>query len=449
MLIGTTGLRVGLAVVVVGLATGMAPVPEDATLRERVLALNQVTGEDTVRGEIRLLKDDPAGTKKLLPVAIKMAKEKKPPLSYNAAYILARAAQLLKDQDSAVPLYRACIDQANLVKSPMRLYESYEGIVASYYVAGKYDDCLKALQEFLELPEEKVADPANDDETPKYNATLKRAQQLMRRELVQVLARQGKVDEAHKVVDNMLKQDPDDVDALELRAGVQREAGQYAEAAKTYDEMVRKLKEIIDEVNKKPGLKKEAKEAFTKRFNADVRDYRYIQSSLYIDANLVDKAVEVLKDLLKEDPDNPSYNNDLGYVWADHDQNLAESEKMIRKAIDEDRKKQAKDNPELKPDQIKANGSYLDSLGWVLFKQKKYKEALPPLEDAVKADDGQSIEIFDHLAEVHMALGEKAAAVAAWEKGVAAWEKNVQEGRTSKREQLKKVEVEKKIKANK
>ena len=170
---------------------------------------------------------------------------------------------------------------------------------------------------------------------------------------------------------------------------------------------------------------------------------------MYIDANLVDKATDVLKGLLKEDPDNPSYNNDLGYIWADHDMNLAESEKMIRKAIDLDKKKQAKDKPELKPEQIKANASYLDSLGWVLFKQKKYKEALPPLEEAVKTDESQSIEIYDHLAVVQLALGDKAAAVESWKKGLAAWEKNVADGRTSKREEQKKIEVEKKLKANK
>ncbi len=85
----------------------------------------------------------------------------------------------------------------------------------------------------------------------------------------------------------------------------------------------------------------------------------------------------------------------------------------------------------------------------MLYKEKKYKEALAPLEEAVKADEGQSIEIYDHLAEVQKALGNKAAAVATWEKGVEAWKKGVEEGRTSKREQERKAEVEKKIKANK
>ena len=90
---------------------------------------------------------------------------------------------------------------------------------------------------------------------------------------------------------------------------------------------------------------------------------------------------------------------------------------------------------------MKANPSYLDSLGWVLFKEKKYKEAREPLEAAIKQSDGQSIEIYDHLAEVLKALGDKEAAVATWKKGL-------ELPAETKREKEKKAEVEKKLKAN-
>ena len=442
MLNRTTGLRLALAVAALGLPAWPArAADDDSALRKKVVALNLITGDDTVRGEILTLIDDPAGTKKLLPVAAKMAKETPSPLKYNAAYILARSGQQLKDVDNTVALYRVCIAHATKVKSPTELFQAHAGIIATYYVANKFDDAMKVCQEFLEIPEDEVGGD-EDTETPKYNAMLSRAKELIRRELVQILSRQGKFGEANKIVDRLLDKDKDDMEALELRALVQRESGKYDEAAATYQGMIEKVNEAIDRVKKNTQASKEAKDAFIKRFSAEVRDYRYIQSSLYIDANQVDKAADVLKGLLKDDPDNPSYNNDLGYIWADHDMNLTESEKLIRKAIDDDKKQRIKDDPEAKPDQVKANPAYLDSLGWVLFKQKKYKEALPPLEDAVKEEEGQHIEIFDHLAEVHMALGEKAAAVAAWQKGI-------DQVGTSKREQERKVEVEKKLKANK
>jgi tetratricopeptide (TPR) repeat protein len=457
MLNRRTALRLGLVAAALVFLAGPARTADDKALREKVLALNLVTGEDPMRGAVLTLVEDKAGTPKLLAVAVQMAQEKDQPLNYNASYILANAAEQLKDYKGAAPLYRLSAELAKKVKSPTRLFESYFGLVSSYYAANKYDDALKACDEFLDIPLEKVLDPLRDEETPKYNDTLRRGQDAMVREKIQILLKQGKAPEARKIVDGMLKKDADDTEALELRAAIQMETNDYAAAARTYEDIIGRFNKGIDGLKalKIEGGDKEEREANKKRrddlvkqYSKQQRRYRYILSSVYIDAGDVTKATEQLQILLKEEPDNPSYNNDLGYVWADHDMNLAESEKMIRKAIDEDKKEKAKKAPDKKPDEIQANASYLDSLGWVLYKQKKYKEALPPLQEAIKAEDGQSIEIYDHLAEVQMALGEKATALATWKKGVEAWKKGVEDGRTSKREQERKAAVEKKIKAN-
>jgi tetratricopeptide (TPR) repeat protein len=68
---------------------------------------------------------------------------------------------------------------------------------------------------------------------------------------------------------------------------------------------------------------------------------------------------------------------------------------------------------------VTENAAYLDSMGWVLFKKKKYKEALEYLKKAAAdEDDGNHLEIWDHLGDCHMALGQKAEAIAAWEKAL-------------------------------
>src|SRR5262249_33318667 len=100
-----------------------------------------------------------------------------------------------------------------------------------------------------------------------------------------------------------------------------------------------------------------------------------------------------------------------------------------------------KANPNLKPEEDKDNAAYLDSLGWVLYKQKKYPEAKRYLRQAVEQEDGKHVEIFDHLGDVLLALEQKAEAVAIWKKAVEATG-------DSKREQKRKEEVLKKIKAN-
>ena len=55
----------------------------DDPLREEALALNDVTGENPIRGEIKALINNPKHTKQLLATAMKMAKEKEQPFSYN------------------------------------------------------------------------------------------------------------------------------------------------------------------------------------------------------------------------------------------------------------------------------------------------------------------------------------------------------------------------------
>src|SRR5262249_2729216 len=118
-------------------------------------------------------------------------------------------------------------------------------------------------------------------------------------------------------------------------------------------------------IGKDARLDKEAKEDF-------ISEMRYTLSGVFVDLKQIDKAEEQLRSLLEKDPDNPTFNNDLGYILADHDMKLDESEKLVRKALEKDREQRRKANPDIKPEQDKDNPAYLDSLGWVLFKQKKF-----------------------------------------------------------------------------
>ena len=73
---------------------------------------------------------------------------------------------------------------------------------------------------------------------------------------------------------------------------------------------------------------------------------------------------------------------------------------MIRKAVQED------------PD----SAPYLDSLGWVLFKRGRSKEAVEPLEKAVQnLSGGGDATIYEHLGDVYFQLQETQKAKAAWE----------------------------------
>ena len=110
--------------------------------------------------------------------------------------------------------------------------------------------------------------------------------------------------------------------------------------------------------------------------------------------------------LLQRNPDEPGPNNDLGYLYAEQGKNLEKAESMIRKALQED--------PE--------SFAYLDSLGWVLFKRGKVKEALEPLKKAAeqmksemeRQGVGPDATILEHLGDVYFQLQQLDKAEDSW-----------------------------------
>ena len=171
---------------------------------------------------------------------------------------------------------------------------------------------------------------------------------------------------------------------------------------------------------------------------------------LYVVLQRENEAIEVLEKSLETTPDNPDTNywlgiayqeignpeqaerylrttialspereeayNALGYFFAERGTNLDEAVGLIQKAL--------KKSP--------ANGAYLDSLGWVYFKQGKLNDALKQLEKAVIYMP-DSVEVQDHLGEVYLRKGLKKEAVAAWQKAI-----QLSPGNTAILEKLKK-----------
>src|SRR5262249_52767193 len=136
----------------------------------------------------------------------------------------------------------------------------------------------------------------------------------------------------------------------------------------------------------------------------------------------MDKAEDQLERALKDDPDDATACNDLGYLWADRNKNLAEAERLIRKALELDRKQ--KDNGTLvSVDADQDNAAYVDSLGWVLFRRGKLKEARTQLERATTLEHGADDPVvWDHLGDVYMRSREPAKAKESWKKAIGLYE---------------------------
>ena len=114
-----------------------------------------------------------------------------------------------------------------------------------------------------------------------------------------------------------------------------------------------------------------------------------------------EKAEHFLRKAIALAPDRDEGYNALGYLFAEYSTNLDEAVELIKKALEK--------SPE--------NGAYLDSLGWVYFKQGKLTAALEHLEKAVNYIPN-SVEIQDHLGEVYLKVGYKKKAIAAWRKAI-------------------------------
>jgi tetratricopeptide (TPR) repeat protein len=408
----------------------------DDSLRRQVLALNYVTGNDALRGEYKGLLQTPARAKQFLETARSLVKEKDQPLRYQTAYLFAQLAAEMKDLKTSEVFFRVCMAQAAKLESIRKILQSYTGLIDLLYENKQYAASARVCQELLEL---KTGDGKKREVLVAFTGRFgeeefvpdevfdigKRLRPLAHRLLIQAIAKQGKFDQALKLADTLIKAQ-DHWEQRQLKAWVLREAGRLDEASKVYEE-------VLDQVQKDKELEPEERDDFLRR-------YRYLLSNVYVDLNQIDKAADLLKALLAKEPDDPGFNNDLGYIWADHDMHLAEAEKLIRKALDLDRQRR-KANPQLRPEDDHDNGAYLDSLGWVLFKQKRYEEAKKVMLQAVEDKNSQHIEIYDHLGEVLNALGERQAAVEAWRKGV-------EVAGDTPREKQRKAEVEKKLEKN-
>jgi len=365
-----------------------APVPKklsDDELKARAIKLNELTSKDAMQTKLSEYIKDKDNTKRMVTLAAKMqkeAKEKEAPFKFNAAFVLGKLAHNSKDYESAELFYEFCMDNATKLRSGQKMFDAVEGLTELYWDQKKYNGVEQVAQKFIESKGGQVDFP-----------TL-----LVMGKLAQAKAKQGEVDEALKVADGLTQLPRIGAFFLQTKGSIYRDANKLGDAIATYEDFLEKIDDL--------------KEVFEPEMLTRMKkSTRYMMTGLYVDNKQVDKAATILEKLIKDDPENPTYYNDLGFVWCDHDMKLEKAEQLIRKALELDTKQRKKLLEEGKISEELAkqeNAAYLDSLGWVLYKQKKYAEAVELLRKASQdEDEGQHLEIWDHLADGLIALGKK------------------------------------------
>jgi len=169
-------------------------------------------------------------------------------------------------------------------------------------------------------------------------------------------------EEAQKHLEALIKQNPDDLEAIMALGNVQRGHKKFAECADVYSKGI-------------ATIGKPEKANWVIFYFRGICNERSKQWA---------KAESDLKKALELFPDQPHVLNYLGYSWIDQGINLDEGMEMIKKAVQQ------------RPD----DGYIVDSLGWAYYRVGNYEEATKQLERAIELKP-EDPTINDHLGDAY------------------------------------------------
>ena len=143
---------------------------------------------------------------------------------------------------------------------------------------------------------------------------------------------------------------------------------------------------------------------------AELEDNEILNAKFYFhygataeQAGLYEKAADLFRKSIAIDPANSADAcNYLGYMWAEQGVHLDEAREMINRAL------------QMEPN----NGAYLDSLGWVEFRQGKFEQALANLVRATQNISRDDPVLFDHLGDTYLKLNRMPQALESWQKAL-------------------------------
>jgi len=282
-------------------------------------------------------------------------------------------------QDEAIRAYRMAAKGAPLDKPTAYL------LAAALGRKNRFDEAAKVLQDLLvQHPKDLNAHvhlagiylaqdnmTAAEDVAMRGRALYPEATSPMA-VLAEIRFRQERYDETLDLIRQVLKAEPDRGAVRVLMAYTLAAKGDVAAAAKEVEALLAAEPEHIP--------------------------WRYLLSGLYTEMGEAEAAERELLRILDTNADHAPSNNDLGYLWADRGANLGRAETLVRRAL------------RASPKQP----SYLDSLGWVMYKQGRFQDAVVTLEEATHLAPKLDPVLWDHLGDSYWRLERRKEAESAW-----------------------------------
>jgi tetratricopeptide (TPR) repeat protein len=285
-------------------------------------------------------------------------------------------------------LWKVMSDHPGLAEAYLTLFQHYSG-------AGNANKALSVLQAWM------LADPASPQ------ARLLRTNVLMQ-------VRQDA--EAEQTLDSLLADQPEDAEVFATARQLYARDNKLAQWVRRLEDLRVKQPKNMVVVESLVDLYAESKRLAegarvldaAKAAVKDDPDLLYYLAHLYERIEDPNATEQLLERVLAVDPKHVVASNDLGYSWADQGKHLERAEGLIRIAV------------ESEPD----NSSYLDSLGWVLYKRGKFEDAKVPLAraagegDTAAPDVGTDPVVLDHLGDTLYRLNQTQDAVKLWRRCV-------------------------------
>jgi len=208
----------------------------------------------------------------------------------------------------------------------------------------------------------------------------------------------GKTDEALKVLDAALADEPDG----KKSAGLLARRGWVLYHANRFDKAATFYRKVIDRY---------ADDYSNEGIRRALKDARSYLSNILVERGDVAAAGELLQQVLDEYPEDVGAWNDLGYLWADANVHTDRALEMAKAAVASE------------PD----NAAYLDTLAWAHYRHGDTEEAMKHLLRATGELEADDSVILDHLGDVYASRGKGQKATDAWERAIESLEKFVKE----------------------
>jgi tetratricopeptide (TPR) repeat protein len=321
----------------------------------------------------------------------------------DAVRVLSDAVTGLKQQSTALPSRRRSL--ATLYQQLGQLYRDMQNFQAAIYTfeelgrLGEEEDrrsrmlimdtyrAAKDLSKALQAGKDAVAKYPSDPGLRTSNALL--------------LGENGQTDEAVKVLRSQLTRSEADRDIYLNIAQVYERGRRYKEA-----------EEAAETAEAIPGQPRENEMVW------------FLLGAIYERQKFYDRAETEFKKALDVNPRNAPVLNYYGYMLGDLGIRLDEAEGLVHRALEEE----------------PHSGAYLDSLGWIYFRENKLTEAEATLRQAVGRESHDAT-IRSHLADVYAKSGRSDLAAIEWEKSLTEWHHSL----PADMENDKIAEIEKKL----